>query len=315
MKRNTATGLGITALLLWSTSVAFVRSLSENLGTFPTAAYNYLIAGAVSTLWYIFRFKGTAYFKGFSRRYLFGCGAIFVTYTFCYYAAFGFAEDREQVLELGLINYLWTVLTVLFSVPILKYKARWYLWPGVLLAFSGIVLACTSRDEFSFEGISGRFSSGWYSYLFALGAGLTWGLYSNYNRKWGENESKSGVPLFFLASGAVMLVLRMTFPEKTTWTPRVAAEFIYMTLGTTVLAYIFWDVCMRKGNLVLAAVLSYFIPVISTLFTAVFLDVETGAGLWIGCMLVVAGAYISKKSILESKENRGTRVEGSGGSI
>ena len=95
------------------------------------------------------------------------------------------------------------------------------------------------------------------------------------------------------------MIMLMIFPETSHWTPKVAGKFLYMTLGTTVLAYVFWDIAMRKGNMVLTAVLSYFIPVVSTLFTAVFLKVETGAGLWIGCFLVVAGAYISKKSITE----------------
>ena len=50
-------------------------------------------------------------------------------------------ESREEVLAVGLINYLWPSLTLLLSVPILGYRSRWFLGPGMLVATAGMVVA------------------------------------------------------------------------------------------------------------------------------------------------------------------------------
>ena len=42
-----ATLLGLTAIVLWSTTIAFSRGMAERLGMFTGAALAYLIAGIV----------------------------------------------------------------------------------------------------------------------------------------------------------------------------------------------------------------------------------------------------------------------------
>ena len=53
-------------------------------------------------------------------RYLFGCGTLFVSYMLLLFLAIGAAQDRQQVLEVGLLNYLWPVLTLLLTAVMLK---------------------------------------------------------------------------------------------------------------------------------------------------------------------------------------------------
>ena len=146
--------MGLVAVLLWSSSVAFIRTLSESLGPISTIVHAYLAErgggagpGRGSSR------EGWAVSGGLPRKYLWGCGALFVAYTTCYCLAVGLATDRAQVLAVGLVNYLWPSLTLLLSVPILGYRARWFLVPGMLVATAGMVVATTAGSGLSLAGL------------------------------------------------------------------------------------------------------------------------------------------------------------------
>src|SRR5690242_15236316 len=99
--------MGLAAILLWSTTIAFSRSLTEQLGTLTAAALIYSLAGVFGLGYAGFQTGGFANLSRFSRLYLFGCGTLFVIYIAALYLAVGLAADRTQVLIIGLINYLW----------------------------------------------------------------------------------------------------------------------------------------------------------------------------------------------------------------
>ena len=100
-------------------------------------------------------------------------------------------------------------------------------------------------------------------------------------------------------SGLVALPLRAFFDETSTWDARVIAELLYMTLFVTVVAYVFWDQAMRKGNVVLVAALSYATPLLSTLFSAAYLRVVPGPAIWTACTLVIVGAAVCRLAVEE----------------
>jgi drug/metabolite transporter (DMT)-like permease len=75
------------------------------------------------------------------------------------------------------------------------------------------------------------------------------------------------------------------------------AEVALLALGTA-LAYVFWDVAMRRGDIVLVASCSYLTPFFSTLVSCVYLGVLPGMGVWLGCLLIVAGSFWSWRSIV-----------------
>jgi drug/metabolite transporter (DMT)-like permease len=56
---------------------------------------------------------------------------------------------------------------------------------------------------------------------------------------------------------------------------------------------------MRKGRIILVASLSYLTPLLSAIIATTYLGVRAGWNLWMGCMLVVAGAAVCKLSVNE----------------
>ncbi|MCK4240357.1 MAG: aromatic amino acid DMT transporter YddG [Candidatus Atribacteria bacterium] len=298
-QENSNTIFGILAILFWGTTIAFSRSLTEQLGPLTAASWIYLLSGIWSCIYLVSKPGGIKKTFQLPISYLIGCGTLFVFYMVCLYLAVGLAFSREQVIEVSIINYLWPGLTLVFSLPILNKKAKITLIPGVVLAFSGFYLATVNSGMFSWEVFKGNFQVNYFPYLLAFMAAISWGLYSILVRLWAGHTESGAVPLFLLGTGLVLIAIRSMFPEESYWTPRVVVELLYMSVFPTFLAYTFWDRAMRKGNIILVASLSYFTPLLSIIISSLYLQVVIKPSLWIACGLVIAGAVICKFSIMD----------------
>jgi drug/metabolite transporter (DMT)-like permease len=289
---------GVAAILVWSTVVAFARSLTEELGTFTAAAAAFLVGGVLACGVTTLRVRGAWWRGRWSWRYLLACGGLFVSYEVLLYAAIGSARDGQQVLEVGLLNYLWIGFTLLFAVPLLGKRPRWPLAAGMAVGFAGVALAQV-RPGYSLAALSLSLRSHGLPYALALGAAVAWGLYSNLARRWAGEARGSAAPLFILAAGLALVLIRCFVRETSAWSPRAALELAYMAVFPTTLGYVLWDVAMRRGDVVVVASLSFAIPLASTLFSARYLDVAMGPTLWIGCALVSGGAVLCRRGLAD----------------
>lgn len=96
---NLSTGSGLGAILLWSATFAFARSLSEKVGPLTAGAAVYLVGGSFCLLRLAWSAKPLAELLRLPRLYLLGCGSLFIFYTAAIYLAVGLAKDREQLLD------------------------------------------------------------------------------------------------------------------------------------------------------------------------------------------------------------------------
>ena len=298
-QENLNTIYGILAILFWGTTIAFSRSLTEQLGPLTAASCIYVLSGIWGCIYLFSEPGGIKKTFKLPILYLIGCGILFIFYMVCLYLAVGLAFSREQVIEVSIINYLWPGLTLIFSLPILHKKGKVFLIPGIVIAFAGFYLATVQSGMFSWEVFKGNFQVSYLPYLLAFMAAITWALYSNLVRRWAGHTEGGAVPLFLLITGLVLTTIRFMFPEESYWTPRVIVELIYMSVFPTFLAYIFWDRAMRKGNIILVASLSYFTPLLSIIISSLYLRVVIKSTLWIACGLVIAGAIICKFSVID----------------
>ena len=294
-----STALGFVSIACWSTSIAFARSLSVRLGPVTAGAAVFLLAGMLGCGWQVFSRGGFRRILRMPRAYLWGCGAIFVTYEVALYLAIGAARSSQQVFEVGVLNYLWPGLTLVFSIPILKRRARLWLVPGMVIAFTGALLAMSQNRPLSWSGVAESLAGSPVPYLLGLVAAVTWGLYSVLARKWAGEADDTAVPLFFLATGVAFCLLRLVVHEESHWGTPALLELAFMALVPNLLAYSFWDFAMRRGRIILVAAFSYLIPVFSTAVTSIYLKERPTVSLWIACGMVVAGAVVCKLSISE----------------
>lgn len=289
---NRGTIAGVGAILLWSATVALARSLTEQLGMFRAAASVYVFSGACCVVFLAVKPGRWRQLRNQSRRYLLVCGSLFVFYMVAYFSAIGLADDREQVLEIALINYLWCPLTLLLSVPVLKKQASPLVIPGTILVVAGIFLVLKQDFSIPWSSLLANVAGNPLAYGLALAVAVAWGFYSNLTRRLAASEEVSGALAFLPATGAVLLILSLTTPEEGSWDARAVIEMVI--LGTsTATGYLLWDVAMRKGDVVFVAAGSYFVPLLATLVSCVYLGITPGAPLWVGCLLIVAGSLSS----------------------
>jgi drug/metabolite transporter (DMT)-like permease len=210
----------------------------------------------------------------------------------------GLAKDREQLLEIALVNYLWPALTAVFSLPLLQKRASLWLGPGTVLALTGVFLVMVQDTHVSWMSWREHLQSNPEAYALALAAAVSWALYSNLARRWSEAKSGGAVELFLLVAGLVLLALRLVITEPTGWGLRAVGEASGLA-AVTALAYALWDVAMRRGNLLLVVACSYFTPLLSTVVSCMYLKVSPSPKLWIGCLLLVSGSLITWRSVTD----------------
>jgi drug/metabolite transporter (DMT)-like permease len=294
MNKNTIAG--VFAILFWSTNVAFSRSLAEQFGVLTAGTIMFLAGGALSLAYQGIRERGLGFLRRSSRKYLLGCGLIFVANVVTLELAIGLATSRTQAVIVGLINYLWPALSLALAPLFLKKKVRWYLAVGMGLALGGMYLASTQGEVLN-PGEALSQPGTLLVYGLALAAAVTWGLYSNLSKKWAGDQDSGSVPLFLLVSGLLMGVFRMLITEVSAPGASAPFEMAYMILFPTILAYIFWDAAMRKGQMILVVSLSYFIPLFSTVISSLRLGVVPGPELWLAAGMIIVGALVCRMAV------------------
>ncbi len=289
-----ATALGLLALLGWAASNALTRDLVTRLGPNTVLAVGFGGGGLVLALVESVRLRSFRALVAFPPRYLVTAGACFVGYCGAYAYGFSLAADDDQALVLGLVNYLWPAALLLLSLHFFNHRARWaLLLPGLVVAGLGVVVAAVP----SWAAIRSFAATPPLPVAIMLVAAVLWGLYSNLARRDSRPGDASGVPVFALATGLLFAVVRTAGGESSQWDPSVAAPLGFLAVFVSGLCYLFWDVGVRKGDLVLLGACSYGLPVAATLVSCAWLGRPLTAWLAAGSVLVAGGAVLCRLGI------------------
>lgn len=276
---------GIVAILLWSTIVGLIRNISEYFGAVGGAALIY----TTGTLFLIL-ILGVPKLSRFPKRYLFWGGLLFVTYEVCLSLALGFATDRTQAIELGMVNYLWPSFTLALAVILNKQRFSILLIVGLLCAFSGLVWVVSGDNPLTIDGLWKNIQSNPLSYILAFSGAILWAFYSNLTRL--MSGGNNGIVPFFLLT-SLALWGQYLFSTPVEWIVNTKSITLLLITGAAIgLANAAWTIGMIRGNVTLLATLSYFTPVISTAFSSILLSTALSFSFWQGVMMVTGGSLI-----------------------
>lgn len=290
-QRALSTGLGLSAVVLWSSTVALGRSLSEQLGMLAAGALVYGLAGALGCAVLAVRGRLGETLRALSPAFVVRCGGLFVLYELLLYLALGLSVNRSQVLEVALVHYLWPMLTLFFSALSMRLRPHPLFWGGGILAMVGVALAMTQDTAVSWQSFQTNLTHNALPYVIALAAAFSWALYSVSSQRWSSDAHGGTVALWMLLTGVVLGLGRLLFPQVAQPSARLPWELGFMALASN-LAYGFWERAMRRGNVILVVSASYLTPLLSTVFSSLYLGVRVGWRLWLGCALVVSGALV-----------------------
>ncbi|AXI41133.1 DMT family transporter [Sulfitobacter sp. SK011] len=283
MTRRRATAVGFCAVLLWALLALFT------VGSAPTPPFllNTLCFGLGGTLGLIWAAATGALSSLRSvplRVYLIGTLGLF-GYHALYFSALRIAPAAEA----GLIAYLWPLLIVLFSGLLPGETLRKGHVFGALLGFAGAALIITGGGT----GFSGQHLPG---YALAGLCAVTWSGYSVLSRSVGEIPTAS-VAVFCLASAALSLPLHLIWEE--TVLPATAlgwAAIAGLGLGPVGLAFYVWDIGVKQGDIQLLGTASYAAPLLSTLVLVIAGVAAPSYLLLWAALLITGGAAIAARA-------------------
>ena len=281
-----STLIGMFAIPLWSVSIGFIRSVSEIFGPIAGAALIYTASGLVAAL-----VLGLPRRRALVHPGIWWCGLLFIGYEISLALAIGLAHNRDQALELGMINYLWPSVTVLFAVISKQQRGSPLLAIALVFCLVGIGLVMKGDKDLSFQSFLLNVSSNPLAYLYALAAAFLWGLYSVVTRHY--HSDKTAVPFYFLVTAAILWIkyALSAEPHVPLHLSGLAQVFIFGSMSAT--AYACWNRGICRGNISLLATMSYFTPVLAAVMTCLWLGIRPGIALCTGVAMITAGSLLS----------------------
>lgn len=275
--------IGISAIFMWGTTIGLFRSISEVFGPVGGPALIFTIVGMLAGL-----ALGWPRISRFPRIYLWLGGLLFIAYETCMALSIGLAHNHEQALELGMINYLWPALTVVFAILARQQSASWFLLPAIALCIVGISWVIKGDSAWSLALLWQNMQSNPPAYALAFCAAALWPAYTVLTRRFGNGVN--GVPLFMLTTAAALWLLYASGngPALTMHAAGLVQVLVLGILMAT--AYSCWNHGIQHGNMTLIAILSYFTPILSAVFTSIWLDISPGIDFYYGVGMVTLGS-------------------------
>ncbi|HPD90871.1 MAG: DMT family transporter [Rhodobacter sp.] len=291
MTRGKATGIGFSAVALWSLLAVFTVA-SAPVPPFLLSAMTFAIGGAVGLVW-LRATGGTAVLRRVPiKAYAFGTAGLF-GYHFLYFTALRLAPPAEA----GLICYLWPLLIVLFSGLLPgEVLTRGHI-AGALLAFAGAALIVAG----GIGGVSG--AAGGYAVAFV--AALTWAGYSLGSRRL-AGVPTAAVAVTCLATAGLSLLAHLVL-EQTVWPQGIRGwmAVLALGLGPVGLAFYTWDVGVKRGDIQLLGTASYAAPLLSTLVLVLSGLATASLSLALAAGLIAGGALIAARAGRRITQPRG----------
>jgi drug/metabolite transporter (DMT)-like permease len=285
MTPRTATLIGLTAILMWS-SLAALTVATGKIPAFQLAAMTFAIGALVGPLTWIWRPDAIRALSQPPAAWIVGVGGLF-GYHALYFLALRFAPPAEA----GLLNYLWPLLIVLFS----------SLLPGERLAphhIIGAVFGLAGTTLLFVGNSAGGFAPNQLPGLIAaFVAAFVWAAYSVMSRKL-KSVPTDAVAGFCLAT-ALLAALVHGLVEVTVW-PETTAQWlaiIALGVGPVGAAFYAWDIGMKRGDIRVLGAASYATPLLSTAFLILAGFAKASANIAIAAVLIAGGGLVAARDM------------------
>jgi drug/metabolite transporter (DMT)-like permease len=274
---SSATIAGCGALVLWTFLALFAR-IAHGLPPLQVTALAFAAGGLIALAVVAARGRLASLRQG-PLAWLHGVGGLF-GYHALYFAALALAP----AVEANLINYLWPLLIVLLSAPILGLRLGLRRLAGVGLGFAGCVVLVGAGASFPPGAVHG--------FAAALGCAVVWAVYSVTSKRMAAvpTDALAG---FCLATALLAGLAHLLFEATVTPDPRQWLAVLLLGAGPLGAAFFLWDAGMKRGDPRLLGTLAYAVPVASTLL---LVAAGEGALTWragVAAVLVAGGGLLA----------------------
>lgn len=261
------------------------RAVTEMLGPVGGAASIYTVAAL-----FLVAVMGVPKWRQYSLRYVLLGGGLFVAYEMCLALALAMANDRQQAIEMLVINYLWPALTVLLAVLVSGKKTNLLVYPSVALAFVGVAWSISGDQGLSLTQISANIATNPTTYAMAFIGAFLWAIYCNLTKR--ISNGQNAITLFFIMT-AISLWIKYALSAETGMSVTLESGSLLLVAGVFMgSGYALWNYAIIGGNMVLLATLSYFTPVLSTIISSIILGIALSSSFLQGVVMVTLGSLM-----------------------
>ena len=283
--QSRATLIGLAAPVCWGMSVGLIRSITEEFGL--AAGLTMLYA---STCLFLVFFLGLPNLKAYPKKYLFFGIPLSNVCSICFCLSLYLSDGGQQTVEVGMVNYLWPCLVVLFAVLFNGQKARWWIAPGVVISFLGVMLVLGGENGIQPSLIVEHIRQNPWSYVLAFCGAVAWAAYSNLTRAWSNGENPTLI-VFAIDSVIFSCLWLAGYGDLSH-----ASVMGWISVGVGAVAmggsYAAWSYGVTRGNITVLAIASYFTPVLSCLFATAWIGAKLDGSFWQGVAVIVLGSLL-----------------------
>jgi drug/metabolite transporter (DMT)-like permease len=284
----------LSTIILWSLTPAVAKLALSELSNYQLLFYTSIV-GSIS-LFLVNYFQGKLNLlsqyksKDYLIMLLMGFVGIFLYYVFLYGA---FA--RAPAGQVNVINYLWPVFIIVFSIPILHEKFNWKTISAILLSFIGALIAFTqgSLSAFGREHITG--------YLLALLAAICYGIFSVVGKKLNYEKFSSMFVYYIIAT---FLIIPASLATSGFILPKSLTTIVaILSLGGIMnsIAFVFWFKALKIGDTHKTANLVYSVPFLAMIWTYLLNRENFSIASIFGLALIIVGIFIQLTNNVDQK--------------
>lgn len=274
----------LITVLIWSTMAPVVKLLLTEIPSLEALAISSYMAFFFLLAYNILRGKlrRLREYSGKQIGAMIGLGFIGI---FLYSALYYVGLTQMTAQEACVVNYLWPIMIMIFSIVILKEKFTLVKGIAMLLSFAGIVIL-------SLGGGAAGEGNRLIGILCCFAAAVLYGLFSVLNKKLNYDQNLA-MMIFWLVCGILSTALGLC---TETWVPIAGAQWIgliWMGLASYAVAYLLWALALREAeNTSLIANLAFLVPFLSVIWCAVFLKEPLQVQAVIALVLIVGGILL-----------------------
>lgn len=207
---------------------------------------------------------------------------------FLYYIVLLVAYDLLKAQEAGTLNYIWPLLLVLLSIPLLKQQISGWSLIAIMISFTGLLIISTRGDILGFS-----FSSP-LGVILAVGSALFWALYWILNMK----DSREDVSKLFVnfCFGFLYILLLYLFQGDFMIPPwQGIAGSVYLGIFEMGLTFVLWLKALNySSNTAKVSNLIFLSPFISLIIIRYTVGETIMFSTVIGLCLIISGIILQQ---------------------
>jgi drug/metabolite transporter (DMT)-like permease len=281
----------LVAVAFWATSASAFKLSLRHIGPLPllffasatSALVLFAYLAATDRLRHLRTFTGADYLRSAALGFL---------NPFLYYVVLFQAYSLLPAQEAQPINFVWPLVLVLLSIPLLGQRIRFASILAILISFTGVVVIATHparpKDILDFH-----FSSGT-GVLLALGSTVIWALFWIYNTK-DRHDAAVRLAVNFLFASAYIAVALLLFHKGRILDWRGLLGGVYVGLFEMGLTFLAWLQALKNAKTTAHVVnLIYLVPFCSLVVIALVVGEHILASTIVGLLFIIAGIVLQK---------------------